>query len=100
MIIGNHAVPGHVMRHFYDMATYPANLCPLSGRVEFAGLREDLGQAIGEPVEAVPRRARRQGSAEHFDCMLSKEQRVNNAIYARAGCEHWCFWPWGQMARL
>jgi hypothetical protein len=64
------SVPGH----FYAMPTYPANLCPLSGRPEFAGLREDLGQPIGEPVEAVSRRAVRQGSAEHFDCVLSEEQ--------------------------
>jgi hypothetical protein len=27
--------------------TYPANLCPLSGGVEFAGFGEDLGQPIG-----------------------------------------------------
>src|ERR1700680_3624539 len=51
------------------MATYPANLCPLFGRAEFAGFREHLGQPIGEPVEAVSRRAVRQGSTEHFDCV-------------------------------
>ena len=65
---------------FNDIATYPANLCPLFGRAEFAGFREDLGQPIGEPVEAVSRRALRHRSTEHFDCVLSKEQRVHNAI--------------------
>ena len=31
--------PNHCRtEHLSDMATYPANLCPLSGRVEFAGL--------------------------------------------------------------
>jgi hypothetical protein len=35
------------------MSPYPANLCPLSGGVEFAGFGEDLGQAIGELVEAM-----------------------------------------------
>jgi hypothetical protein len=39
------------------MATYPVNLCPLSTRVELAGFREDLGQAIGKPVEAAFRSA-------------------------------------------
>jgi hypothetical protein len=62
------------------LPTYPANLCQLFGRAEFAGRREDLGQPIGEPVEAASRRAVRQGSTEHFDCVLSKEQRVNDTI--------------------
>ena len=60
--------------HIYGSSTYPANLCPLSGWVEFAGFRENLGQPIGKPVEAVSRRGIRQGSAEHFDCVLSEEQ--------------------------
>ena len=42
--------------------TYPANLCPLCGWVEFADFREDLGQPIGEPAEAASRRAAWQGS--------------------------------------
>jgi hypothetical protein len=67
-------------RQFGESATYPANLCPLFALAEFAGFREDLGQPIGEPFEAVSRRALRQGSMEHFDCVLSKEQRVHNAI--------------------
>jgi hypothetical protein len=29
---------------------YPANLCPLSCEVEFAGFAEDFGQAVGEPI--------------------------------------------------
>ena len=29
---------------------YPANLCPLSCGVEFAGFAEDFGQAVGEPI--------------------------------------------------
>ena len=75
----------------YEWATYPANLCPLFGWAEFAGFREDLGQPIGEPVEAVSRRPVRQGSTEHFDCVLSEEQRVNNAIQAGAGRNRWAF---------
>jgi hypothetical protein len=82
------------------MATYLANLCPLSGRAEFAGFGEDLDQPIRESIEAASRRAVRQGSAEHFDCVLSKEQRVNNAIQAGAGRNRWCFRVRGQMARL
>ena len=60
--------------HFGGMATYTANLCPLFGRAEFADFREDFGQPIGEPVEATSRRAVRQGSPEHLDCVLSEEQ--------------------------
>ena len=86
--------------HLAGKRPYPANLCPLSGRPEFAGFRENLGQPIGEPVEAVSRRAVRQGSAEHFDCVLSKQQRVNNAIQAGAGRNRWRFRVWGQMPRL
>ena len=83
-----------------DMPTYPANLCPLSGRVEFAGFGENLCQPIGEPVEAVSRRAVRQGSAEHLDCVLSEEQRVNNAVYASAWRDDRCLRLWDEMARL
>ena len=67
-------------KHIDGLATYPANLCPLFGRAEFAGFREDLGQSIGESVEAASRRAVGQGSTEHLDCVLSEEQRVNNAV--------------------
>jgi hypothetical protein len=64
---------GHSIHQFLGYLTYPANLCPLCGRMEFAGLCEDLGEPIGKAVEAVSRRAVRQGSAEHLDRMLSKE---------------------------
>jgi hypothetical protein len=80
--------------------TYPANLCPLSGWGEFAGFREDFGQSIGKPIEAVSRRALREGTTEHFDGVLSKEERVKNTIYADAGRNHWCFRLWGQMPWL
>ncbi len=43
---------------------YPANLCPLSYWVEFAGFGEDLGQAIGEPIEAMSGRAVRQRATD------------------------------------
>jgi hypothetical protein len=69
-------------RHKSGIATYPANLCPLSERAEFAGFREYLGQPIRKAVEAVFRRSVGQGPAEHLDRVLSKEQRVNNAIQA------------------
>src|SRR5579863_7001132 len=82
------------------MPTYPANLCPLFGWAEFAGRREDLGQPIGEPVEATSRRAVREGSTEHLDCMLGEEQRFNNAVQASAGRNGWGFRVWGQMPRL
>jgi hypothetical protein len=31
---------------------YTANLCPLSGGVEFAGFHDDFGQSVRELVEA------------------------------------------------
>ena len=73
-------LPEGVSGRLNDLATYPANLCPLSEGFEFAGFREDFGQPIGKAVEAVSRRAVGQGSAEHLDCVLRIEQRVNNAI--------------------
>src|ERR1035437_3760170 len=58
------------------MATYLANLCPLSGRAEFAGFGEDLDQPIRESIEAASRRAVRQGSAEHFGACLAKGKQA------------------------
>jgi hypothetical protein len=49
------------------MSPYAANLCPLTGRVEFAGFREDFGESIGELIEAMFRSAVRQGATEHLD---------------------------------
>ena len=82
------------------MPTYPANLCPLSERAEFAGFREDLGQPIRKAVEAVSRGSVGQGPAEHLNCVLSKEQRVNNAIQAGTGRDHRRFRLRDQMSRL
>jgi hypothetical protein len=62
---------------------YPANLCPLSCWVEFAGLGEDLGQAVGKPIEAASGRAVWEGSPEHFECVLSEEQRIDDAVPGR-----------------
>ena len=52
---------------------YAANLCPLSGWVEFAGFREDFGESIGELIEAMLRRAVRQGATEHLEDMLGEQ---------------------------
>ena len=57
-----------------EWPTYTANLCPLSWRAELACFAEDLGQAIGEPIEAASGKAVRQGATEHLDRVLSKEQ--------------------------
>ena len=59
--------------HFDGMSAYAANLCPLSGGVEFARFREDFGESIGELIEAVPGSAVFQGAAEHLDCMLGEQ---------------------------
>jgi hypothetical protein len=55
------------------MSPYAANLCPLSGGVEFAGFRENFGESIGELIEAVLRRAVRQRTTEHLEGVLSEQ---------------------------
>ncbi|MDR3700662.1 MAG: hypothetical protein P4L56_13545, partial [Candidatus Sulfopaludibacter sp.] len=49
-----------------DLGTYPANLCPLFGWAELAGFCEDFGEPIRKSIEALSRRAVRQGSTEHL----------------------------------
>ena len=93
-------VDGSSGRVLDEWPTYPANLCPLFWWVEFADFREDLGHSIGEPVEIASGRAFGQGSTEHLDCVLSEEQRVNNAVYASAWREDRCLRLWDEMARL
>jgi hypothetical protein len=43
---------------------------------------EDLGEAVGEPVEASARRAVGQRATEHLQHMLSREQRIDDSIEA------------------
>ena len=82
------------------MPTYTANLCPLCGRVEFAGLGEDFGEPIRKSIEAFSRRAIRQRATEHLDGMLSEEQSVNDAVQTSAGRNRWRFRLWGHMTGL
>jgi len=63
-------------------AFYPANLCPLSSGVEFAGLGEHLGQTVGESIKAAAGRAVEQGTPEHLDGVLSGQKGIGNAIQA------------------
>ena len=63
-----------------SLSAYAANLCPLSGGVEFAGFREDLGESVGELIEAMLRSAVRQGATEHLDGMLSEQQRIDYTV--------------------
>jgi hypothetical protein len=58
---------------FDALSPYAANLCPLSGGVEFAGFRENFGESIGELIEAVLRRAVRERTTEHLEGMLSEQ---------------------------
>jgi hypothetical protein len=59
--------------HLAGLSPYAANLCPLSGGVEFAGFRENFGESIGELIEAVLRRAVRERTTEHLEGMLSEQ---------------------------
>jgi hypothetical protein len=58
----------------YEKPTYPANLCLFFRCAEFARNCEDLGETVGDAVEAAARVAVRQGAPEHLDYMLSSAQ--------------------------
>jgi hypothetical protein len=62
----------------------PANLCPLSGWVDFAGFGEDFGESIGELVKTMLGRAVRQRAPEHLDGMLSEQQRIDDTVQTTA----------------
>ena len=49
-----------------DFATLPANLCPFSGRREVACFDKDLGEAVGEAIEANASSVFSQRAAEHL----------------------------------
>jgi len=59
---------------------YPANLCPLLGRVQFAGLGEDFGKSIGELIETMFRSAIRQRATEHLNGVLGEEPRIDDTF--------------------
>src|ERR1019366_8713508 len=67
-----------------EKSPYAANLCPLSGGVEFAGFRENFGESIGELIEAMLRSAVRQGATERLDGMLSEQQRIDYTVQTAA----------------
>jgi hypothetical protein len=52
---------------------YPANLCPLSGGVEFAGFGEDFDEPIRELIETMSGRAVRQRATEHLNGVLGEQ---------------------------
>ena len=85
---------------FDESPTYPANLCPLCGEAEFAGLREDFGQPVRKPFEAASRRAIRQRPSKHLHRVLGEEQGVNDTPKAGAGRNCWRFGLWNQMSGL
>jgi hypothetical protein len=64
----------------YEWLTYPANLCPILGDVEFAGKREDFGKPIGKAIQRAPLGAIGQSAAEHFHDMLRGAQKVKDAV--------------------
>ena len=50
-----------------------------SGDFEFAYFGEDLGESVGEPVEAGARMGFGQGAAEHLHGMLGGNWRIDQA---------------------
>ena len=67
-----------------EKSPYAANLCPLSGEVEFAGFREDFGESIDELIEAMLGSAVWQGTTEHFDGVLGEQQRIDHTVQTGA----------------
>ena len=84
----------------YDVATYPANLCPLFWRFVLAEFGKDLGQAIGKAIKTMSKRAVQQRPAEHFHGVLGEQQRVHNTVPADALWDRGCFRLWDEMSRL
>ena len=82
------------------LSPYTANLCPLSVGIEFAGFGQDFGQSIRESIEAMLRRAVWQRATEHFDGMLSEQQRVDDAFQTTARRGAWGFRLRREMPRL
>src|ERR1700733_12804935 len=68
---------------------YPANLCSLSCGAEFAGFGKDLGQPIGELIEAMSERAVRERATEHLDNVLGEEKRIDDAFQTGARRNSW-----------
>jgi len=66
------------------LSPYAANLCPLSGRVEFAGFGKNFGESVRELVETVLWSAVRQRATEHLDGMLSEQQRIDYTVQTAA----------------
>ena len=66
------------------LSPYTANLCPLCVGLKLAGFCEDFGEPIGELIEAMLVSAARQRAAEHFDGMLSEQQRINDTVQTAA----------------
>jgi hypothetical protein len=50
--------------------------------VQFTGFYGNLGQMVGEAIEARARSALWQRAAEHFKDTLSGEQRIDDAVEA------------------
>jgi multidrug efflux pump len=51
------AARGSLPTNLPNNPTYPANLCPLFGRAEFARYCEDFGKTVGDAVQAATRGA-------------------------------------------
>ena len=83
--------------HMSVLSPYAANLCPLSGGVEFAGFRENFGESIGELIETMLWSAVRQRTTEHLDGMLGEQQRVDDTVQTSARREAWGFRLWREM---
>ncbi len=80
------------------MVVYPANLCLILRDVEFAGKREDFGEAIGKAIEIASDRAVGQSAAEHFHNMLRGTKRVKDAVEIGAGGEGVSFGRWRKVS--
>ena len=67
------------VRQVSDIPTYPANLCLLCGRLEFADLRKDLGERINETIQCATRGPVRQGAPVHLEDVLRRQHGIANS---------------------
>jgi hypothetical protein len=68
---GGNPARSTITQNVDEISRPPANLCPFSGRAEFARFRDYLREAIGEQIEATASGTNRQRPPKHLQCMLS-----------------------------
>src|SRR5262249_7112405 len=82
-----------------ESSALPANLCPVSGCVEFARFSDDFREAIREPVEAGACITVWEGTSEHCNRMLGSDQGIDYPTETSAKRCKQCFRLWSEVSR-